>query len=565
MTPVLCDSEPLEGAMLYETILTRQDADRYRAAGWWPDRLLSDDVAAAVARHPERTALVDVRGCLTYAQLQAQADDCALGLLALGIRKGDVVTAQLPNWNEFVVLTLALERIGAVINPVAPIFRQRELRVMLGLAQSVAAVVPASFRGWDYPAMYADLRRDAPSLRHLVVVDGTPDEASGTCSWMQVLASGAGHTAERAALTWLRPSPDDITELIFTSGTTGEPKGVLHTANTLAAATSALIRSQALTGADVVHMASTFGHQTGFLLGTRLPLHLGGRGVYQEVWDAEAFVRLVERERITVTLGATPFLADTLRAPNLDAHDISSLRLFVCGGAPIPQPLAEEAGNRLPCRLVPAWGMTELAVITTVLPDDPEEKAVSTDGQPLPGTAVTVRDADGVEVPPGVEGDLFARGPFTLAGYVQGRRFTEQSITPDGWFTTGDRARRDTDGFIRITGRSKDLIIRGGENVPVKEIEDVLLRHPKVRSVAVVGVPDARLGELGCACIIPEAGMTVSLEELRRYLAEQQVTRQFWPERLAVMTAFPMTPSGKVQKFRLQESLQAEPMPVSLG
>jgi len=546
--------------MLYETTLTRADADRYRAAGLWPDRLLADDVAAAVARHPERTALVDARGRLTYARLQEQAEHCALGLLALGIRKGDVVTAQLPNWNEFVVLMLALERIGAVINPVAPIFRPRELRVMLGLARSVAAVVPAGFRGWDYPAMYAELRRDAPPLRHLIVVDGESSDTEGVCSWAQLLASGAARTDQRAALDWLRPSPDDVTELIFTSGTTGEPKGVLHTANTLGAAAAAVIRGLDLTEADVIHMASTFGHQTGFLAGARFPLHIGGRGVYQDVWDAAGFVRLIEREGITLTLGATPFLSDTLRAPNLDDHDVASLRLFACGGAPIPQPLAEEAGRRLPCRLTPAWGMTEIGVVTLTFPDDPPARTVTTDGRPLPGMEISVRDAAGAELPPDVEGELYARGAFAFAGYVQGRRFTEQYFTPDGWFTTGDRARRDADGFIRITGRSKDLIIRGGENVLDLLDRDVLLGHPKVRSVAVVGVPDDRLGELGCACVVAEPGETVSLDELRALLAEQQVTRQFWPERLALLAEFPMTPSGKVQKFRLQELLLAEPV-----
>src|SRR4051794_32532845 len=201
--------------MPYETITTPENAARYRAAGWWPDRLLNDDVAAAVARHPQRVALVDARGRMTYAELAERADRCALGLLALGVRRGEVVTAQLPNWNEFVVLTLALERIGAVINPVAPIFRHHELRVMLRLAGSVAVVIPASFRGWDYSAMYAELRGDAPALRHLIVVDGEPGDQDGSRSWSQLLASGGDPPPHRAALDPLRPGPDEVTELMF--------------------------------------------------------------------------------------------------------------------------------------------------------------------------------------------------------------------------------------------------------------------------------------------------------------------------------------------------------------
>jgi cyclohexanecarboxylate-CoA ligase len=540
--------------VLYESILTRENADRFRAAGWWPDRLLNDALAVAVARHPGRVALVDARDRMTYASLKVQVDQCALGLLAIGIRRGDVVTVQLPNWNEFEVLTLALERIGALINPIAPIFRKHELRVMLRLARSTAAVIPKHFRGWDYPAMYAELKADSPDLKHVVVIDGEVSNGDGgMLSWSQLLATGSVPSANRESLEWLRPSPDEITALIFTSGTTGEPKGVMHTANTFGAMLEAMIQVNQLTDGDVFHMASTVGHATGFLLGTRLPLYLGARAVYQEAWDPEEFIRLVEAEHVTYTAGATPFLADTLRAKNLGLHDIRSLRIFLCGGAPIPRPLAKEAVSRLDCRLVPQWGLSEVGPVTTTYPDDAIELAITTDGRAYPQMELTVRDPFGKSCAAGQEGELHTRGAFVFAGYVQGRRFTEQFFTPDGWLTTGDLAVMDADGYIRITGRSKDLIIRGGENVPVKEIEDVLIQNRKVRSVALVGLPDARLGEIGCACIIPEQRETVSLEELREFLAAQQVTRQFWPERLELMDAFPTTPSGKVQKFLLRE------------
>jgi cyclohexanecarboxylate-CoA ligase len=279
--------------------------------------------------------------------------------------------------------------------------------------------------------------------------------------------------------------------------------------------------------------------------------------VYQEAWDPEAFIRLVEAEQVTFTMAATPFLADTVRACRASGRGLASLRTYICAGAPIPKPLADEVAAHLSCRLVPGWGMTENDLVTSVLPDDPPEKAVSTDGRPFPEMEVSVRDEAGAELAPGQEGDLYARGAFMFVGYVQGRRFSEQFFTSDGWFNTGDRARRDADGYIRISGRTKDIIIRGGENIPVKEIEDLLLRHPKVRSVVLVGLPDARLGEVGCACVIPETGETVTLEELRELLTEQQVTRQFWPERLALLTEFPLTPSGKVQKFRLRDLLTA--------
>jgi acyl-CoA synthetase (AMP-forming)/AMP-acid ligase II len=338
----------------------------------------------------------------------------------------------------------------------------------------------------------------------------------------------------------------------------------MHTANTLSAILEAMIERLQLTDGDVFHMASTVGHMTGYEMGVRLPLYLGARAVYQDIWDAEEFVRLVEAERVTFTLGATPFLADTLRAPNLAQRDIRSLRNFVCGGAPIPRTLATEAVTHMSCQLVPCWGMTEVGPVTMTRPDDPIERVVTTDGCVYPQMELTVRDPNGIVCAPGEDGDIYTRGAFLFAGYVQGREFTQQFFTPDGWFATGDRGVMDAAGYVRITGRSKDIIIRAGENVPVREIEDVLLQHPNIRSAALVGVPDARVGEIGCACIIMEPGETLSLPEMRAFLAARQVTRQFWPERIQVMDAFPTTPSGKVQKFQLRQMLAASETPEAL-
>jgi cyclohexanecarboxylate-CoA ligase len=542
--------------MFFETILTRDQIQEFVAVGLWPDATLARYVQQAVSAMPDKDALVDVHGRYRYRELAALVDACALGLIDLGVRRGDVVAVQLPNWKEFVVLMLALERIGAVMNPVAPIFRQRELRVMLRLAQPVAMVIPASFRGFDYQEMIAGLRSAAPSLRTVVVLGGRP--GPGMTSWDALVEQGRSSKWGPEVLALLQPDPNEVAELMFTSGTTGEPKGVLHTHNTMLAATQAMIRALRLTSADVLHMASTVAHQSGYLYGVRMALHLGATCVLQDIWDPEQFVELIERERITVSCGATPFLADTVRAARAGRHDLSSFRFFGCFGAPIPRPLLDEAKAVLPCRVMPGWGMTEVALLTTTSPDDPDEKVVGSDGKAVPGTAVRVVDDAGVPLPAGSEGNLQCRGCTAFAGYLQGRTFTEQFFTADGWFETGDRAIMDADGFIRISGRTKDLIIRGGENIPVKEIEDIIISHPNVRNVALVAVPDARLGEVACACLICEEGAPLTLDQLRTFLAEKQVTRQFWPERVEVFSEFPMTPSGKVQKFQLRQLLQPQ-------
>lgn len=540
--------------MIFETTITRRRVDDMAALGLWQDKRLHDVFAAFASSDPDKTAVVDRAGRLSYGQLAAMADDLAFGLVELGVRKGDVVTLQLQNCNEFVAAMLAVERVGGVVNPIAPIFRQHEVAAMFRLAQPVVAIAPAEFRGFEHAAMMRELQAGTPSLRHIVSLGESPD---ADLTLGQVASAGRASSFTTDVLDLLAPDPNDVCELIFTSGTTGEPKGVMHTHNTLMAATRAMIEAQGLGPDDVFHMASTFAHQTGYLFGARMFAHAGGTGIYQDVWDPAEFVELCEREGVTMSCGATPFLTDLLRVAGVDSRDLSRFRVFGCFGAPIPEAVLDEARHRLTVRVMPGWGMTEVNLVTTTRPVDPVDKVISSDGQAMLGMAVRVVGDDGRELPRGQEGDLLCRGCAEFAGYVQGRAFTESFYRDDGWFSTGDRARMDEDGFIRITGRTKDLIIRGGENVPVREIENVLLRHSAIRNVCLVGVPDDRLGEIGCACIVAEGDVPPSLAELKDYLEKEKVTRQFWPERIEILEEMPTTPSGKIQKFKLREMLAA--------
>jgi cyclohexanecarboxylate-CoA ligase len=544
--------------VFFETTLTRERIRRETAAGTWSGRMLHDDLADAVRRHPAKTAIIDARGRYTYAELGDAADRAALGLLDAGVRPGDVVTVQLPNWNEFIVAMLAIERIGAVINPIAPIFRDREVALMLGLARPTAVITAERFNRFEHAAMFDRLLADMDGVRCAVVVGG---EARGRwTAWDGLLARGGAAERDRRVLDVLGGDPDAISQLIFTSGTTGEPKGALHTPNTLGCAARGAIQSQGLTADDVCHMASTFAHQTGFVYGARLPIHLGATAVYQEAWNGDTFVELVSEHAISYTMGATPFVVDFLRALGSRTERAASLRTFISAGAPIPRPVAEEMRAKVATRLAAGWGMTENGLVTALFPGDPPDKAVTSDGRPFPGMEIAVRTPEGTDAAPGTEGDLYARGPFTFVGYVQGREFTERYFAPGEWFSTGDLAYVDGDGYVRITGRSKDIIIRGGEKVPVKEVEDLILRHAAVRQVAVIGVPDERLGERARACVVLEDAAALDLDGLRAHLRERGVTPQFWPEQLEVLPALPTTPSGKVQKFRLREAAAAAPV-----
>ena len=517
------------------------------AAGLWRNESLETYLDRwATARH-DKTALVDGRGRYTWAALARAVERVAHGLRAHGLQEGGVVSCQLPNWNEFALVFLAASRLGAVVNPIPPTYRASELRFMLGLLESQALIVPATFRGFDCREMAAQIRGGLPRLERVFVTRG---EAPAGMEPFAALTDTAWEAkAGRRPLPG--SDPDTVHEVVFTSGTTGEPKGVMHTPNTTLSTIYTLIERLDFTERDVLLMASTLGHQTGYLYGYCMNLLLGATSVWMDIWNAEEAARLIEAERVTFTMGATPFLRDLtyMQAP----PDMGSLRVFISAGAPIPRQLVKDARDRLKCVISAGWGMTENGLVSCNGLDDPEEKVFTTDGVPLPGMELRVVDEGGRDVPRGAEGDLLVRGPAQFAGYYKRPEFTADGHTADGWFKTGDRATLDRDGYVSITGRTKDVIIRGGENIPVVEVENLLYTHPKVAGVAIVAMDDPRLGERACAVVIPREGHSLTLPEVIAFLEGQQLARQKFPERLEIVSEFPMTPSGKIQKYRLRQ------------
>ena len=520
--------------------------------GDWRDETLLDHLARAVAANPDKIAVVAIRSDgaedaqgketrLTYREIDRLSDCVAGNLHALGVRAGDTVSFQLPNWWEFTILHLACLKAGAVSNPLMVIFRERELGFMLALAETKVLVVPARFRGFDYPAMAANLRDRLPMLRHVFVAGGSGEDAFDT-----LLAAPPAMPDVTA-----RPRADDAIQLLYTSGTTGEPKGVLHTSNTMLSNLAPFAERLRLGADDVIHMPSPMAHQLGFMYGLVLPVMLGAKAVLQDIFAPAEMARQIVREAATFTMGATPFLNDLTEYAQQTGTQTPSLRVFVSAGAPIPRALVAKARQVLGASIISAWGMSENGAVTTTLPDDPEEKATSTDGRALPGMQVRVVDLTGAMAPSGQEGRLQVRGCSNFIGYL--KRPELDNTDAEGWFDTGDLARMDPDGYIRIAGRSKDIIIRGGENIPVVEVEGLLFRHPAIAQVAIVGYPDARLGERACAFVRLREGARLSFEEMATYLDAQRMARQYIPERLEIVNELPHTPSGKIQKFRLRE------------
>lgn len=497
---------------------------------------------AMVRRHaaaqPEKLAVVDDRVRLTYAELDRLVDRVAAGFAARGIRAGETVSCVLPNRAEAVVLFHAVQRLGAVWNPIVPIYGAREIRFILRQAGSAALVVPNRFRGVEYPPLVERLRPDVPGLREVLVAD---DLAA---------LPGAGGAPAAA------PESGGPTVILYTSGTTADPKGALHSTATLLAESTATVDYSRLRGDDVFVMPSPVSHISGLLYGILLPAVLGATSVLMETWDPEHFCVLVEREHGTFSAGATPFLQGVTDLPNLDRYDLRSLRLFPCGGAGVPPELIRRAMRRLGVRSGRGYGSTEFPSITSASgPDVPDAKRAETDGAPIGRNRIELRDPDGRPLAAGREGEIWARGPELFLGY-RDPALDAEAFDERRFFRTGDLGVLDADGYLTITGRVKDIIVRGGEKFSAKEVEDLLFEHPKVRSVAVVPMPDARLGERACAFVVAaDPADPPALPELVRFLETHELSRRKLPERLEVVDELPVTASGKVQKHVLRERI----------
>jgi cyclohexanecarboxylate-CoA ligase len=530
------------------------DIEAYTRAGWWRNRLLDSYLDEAARRHPTRVAVVDRGRRLTYETLDRLARRVAAGLAGHGVRAGDVVSFQLPNWAEAVVAYFGILKAGAVGNPVIPIYRQRELRFILRQARAGVAIVPATFRGVDHARMLRDLAPALPDLRHIFVV-GPPEH--GLHAFDELLDARWEEPRHVAALDRLSRSPDDPAMLLYTSGTTADPKGAVHSHNTLEYKARSIIELCHLTADDRVFMPSPVTHITGLLFGLQLPAMLETMVVLQDVWEPRQALALIEAERCRFVIGATPFLHGLVHHPDLHRYDVGSLRTFLCGGADVPPELIRAATDRLGCCAARAYGLTECPAITASGPDDPLARRAGTDGRVLHGASARIIDDAGREAAPGQLGEILVRGPETFLGYLDSE-LDATGFDADGWFHTGDLGVLESDGALEVRGRRKDIIVRGGENISAKEVEDLLHEHPKIREVAIVAMSDPVMVERACAFVVAREGEAPSLEELNAFLRSRQLAVQKLPERLEVVAALPKTASGKVQKFRLRETIEAE-------
>jgi len=522
----------------------------YRKMGYWGDATLADYWQTTVLRLSEKVAVIDLQGSsYTYAELDDAAGRVATFLKKVGVTSGDIISVQLPGWSEFTVIYVACLKIGAVINPICTRFRADELLYILNKCETKVLFIPAQFKNYDYQDMLSSLVPNIPSLREVVVVEKEKKVINGIT--LRKIISEYSPLESNS-----KCSADDLAAVMVTSGTESFPKCVMLTHNNIISSERAFAASININYLDVMLMPAPVTHATGFHHGVTLPFMLGAKSVLQDIFNSDTSLNLIENESCTVSMGSTPFVYDILIALKKKKYNISSLRFFICGGAPIPRHMVKDS-LKAGIKIIGCYGATESVPHTVVRPYDPIERVLSTDGLAVPGTEIRVVDEKRRPVPVGVEGEEASRGPNVFMGYLKEPKLTARVLDEDGWYYGGDLCIMDNDGYIRITGRKKDIIIRGGENVSCNEIEDLLLQHPNVRETGVVGMFDERLGERVCAYVVlnnPNEGLT--LEEIKAFLYKKNVCKGKHPERIEIIESLPRTMSGKVQKFLLRKDIK---------
>jgi len=518
----------------------------FRAAGYWRDDTIPALISASTRRTPDKIAVRDASGeRLTYRELATRSDRLAGFLAAHGVGKGDIVTICLPNWCATVVAFLATIKRGAVVNPIPVTYGRADIAYALTKCDSRALFIPGRFRSVDFTAVLSEIDPDVLAGRVIVRI-GEGARALGT-PWDEACAhDGAIDDVEIAA--------DDPAAVLFTSGTEARSKGAVHTHNTILFGERALSSALRIGSDDVAFMASPISHTTGFMHGYVMTLTLGGTLSLLDIFEGARAAKQLADHECSWTMGATPFLADVAAALETSGDRLPHLRYFLCGGAPIPESLVCKAGD-VGLRVMSIYGATESPPHTVVHPEDPPENAWTTDGRPMAGIAVRIVSPEGAILPPGETGEECSRGPNTFLGYLDEPELTAKDFSADGWYRSGDLARLLPDGSLRIVGRIKDIVVRGGQNISVREVEDYLAGHPAVHSVAVVGIPHPRLGETSCAVVVTKPGRSLTLDEVAEFLLAKGVARFKLPERLECWPGLPTNPSGKIQKFLIRNTL----------
>ncbi|MEE3853011.1 AMP-binding protein [Gordonia sp. LSe1-13] len=535
------------------TLLDEATATRYRDEGWWEGRTIGSLLTAAAKTHPDRVALVGrlstgERLTRTYAEFESGARHAATVFASLGVGPGDAVAIMLPNWVEYPELMFGVLEAGAIYTGIPVAYGELQTAAILRRSKAKVLVIPRSWRSTHHLELSRTLRAQIPTIEHVLVLDDDGSDLGDGESLWRSHDDVADHALPEV-------DPGRICYLGFTSGTTGEPKGAMHGHESLiySARRQAEHVGPAVYGDPMVQLvASPVGHHTGFIWGVVFTVLLKGTGVHVDRWDPKWGTQVIRDEGVTTFFGAPTFLQDMMRT-DLAGDPDCPLTCLVIAGAPVPRTLPERASKALGAYVSPAWGMTECSIVTSCTPVQPDA-IQRTDGSVFDGSEVRIIDETGADLPAGAVGEMVIRGPGFLYGYYDRRDATEDAFLPGLWFRTGDQASVDEAGWVSLKGRTKDIIIRGGENIPVTDVESVIFEHPDVVNVALVGIPDERLGERICAAVVVKDGRPeLDVAALSEFLLSAGLSKHYLPELVVVVPELPTTPSGKIQKFKIKD------------
>ena len=542
--------------MAKPTRFTQDMIDECFAKGYWTGETTAEIWDKNAQLYPDQEALVDSRSRLTWSQVKQQSDRIALGLLELGYKKDELIFMLLPNCNDSFVWRLACEKAGILCMTALMTLREAEIEYILKNYNVAGIAIPWQFRRFDYFQTVDSIRPNLPDLRHIFIYgDKTPD---GSISIDEMAQRPIEKDYREDYLEKTRYGPTDVAVIGLTSGTTGIPKTAEHVVAARIALGDAYHQMPKLTGDDVVFNVINAVAGLGAAFCYAVPRE-AARTVLIEVWDAKEAMKIIQRERATIFLTTPAQLAMLVKDPELNKYDVISLRCVCCSTSPLTYEIAVEGEEKLGIPVLNTYGTFDGGGISKTTIDDDTETRRRTVGKPHWGTEVKILDDEGKEVSPGEDGEFYFRGASTTAGYFQDMEKTLETwgaLGMDGWFRTGDQAKIDSKGNIVLTGRKKDLIIRGGQNIYPAEIEGLLFMHPRVKQAAIVAMPDPIMGEKACAYVALEEGEKLTFEEMVEFLKSKKIASYKIPERLEIISELPMRDAQKVAKASLREDIK---------
>ena len=529
-------------------------AELYSKRRWWLGLTLGDMFDKSCDLYPQREALVGSGKRYTWFQLRELVDRMAYNLIQEGFEKGDTILLQLPNWPEFVISYFAIQKAGLVMVLLTVNHTAREIAHLSQLTRPRGWIVPTKYRGRDFLPLIEQVKSENPNLEKVIFVGG--DGSSDELKLEDLLEANAESSVIRKALEKVRPDPSDVCQILPSGGTTGLPKGAPRTHNDYICNVEYKSLAWDINPTDTCLVVATVGHNLALLVCICASVFHGAKIVIQDSTYPEDFCRSVQNERITCTGLVPTLISRIVKYEDLKTFDLKSLKKIYVGAANSPPELVREVEEKIGARYINAFGMVEGPVCQS-RPDDPVEVRFGSIGRPCcPYDDIVTLDGDGNKTPPGVEGELAARGPGVFTGYFNNPQANRKEFTPDGYFRTGDLAAIDENGRVRITGRIKDIIIRGGENIAARDVEDILSSHAKVEYVAAVGMPDPDMGEVVCAYIKPVRGATITHEEIVAHLVKVEASKILYPARIEVVQEMPLTAAGKADKKILKKDIE---------